>query len=339
MTITQKDIALRLQISPKSVARALKGDDAVSEGLRFRVLQTARDLGYHANTNREARVMAARRHGRLVRHDVIGFRPPHANSRAFPYYVRLFEGIRAGARKNGVELMLLDAPSTPAWSKVDGFIAFSEHAELDADNPLFSMPCVAIGAAIDGVPSVVADDFGGAKQATEYLIGLGHRRIAYLIDCHTHHPQSEARVAGYRAALKKAGLRLEKNWIAPLHIAAAQFLERGRDSMKQLLQNEWSTLGCTALIVQNDRAAMGAMEVLQDAGIRVPHDLSVIGFDDTDECEIIRPQLSSVHVPFEAMGNQAVTLLLQQIEDEKAVVENVVLPVTLRERASCAPLR
>lgn len=336
-SVTQKQIAQRLGISPGMVGRVLRNDPAYSAKTSEGIRKVAREMGYHAGSNHEARSLIARRYGQTVQHGVIGFRPPHLNSRAFPYYVHLLEGVRDATRCAGVELMLLDAPSTPAWSKVDGFIGSAERAYLPDDHVLHSMPRVGVECEVEGATSVIADDFGGARAATEYLLGLGHRRIAYLIDLHVGHPQAVARVGGYRLALHDAGIEGDNRWIGPLVIDAAQFVERGRDSMKTWLAGNWNELGCTALLVQNDRAAMGAMEVLQDAGIKVPDDVSVVGFDSTDECELIKPRLTSVHVPLKKIGEKAVELLLRQINDENAVPETVTLPVELEIRDSTAP--
>lgn len=337
MPVTQQNIADHLGLSKMSVVRALNGQPKVSEATRRLVLETASELGYSQNSNPEARMLIARRYGNRVRHGVLGVLLPEQQLRSFPYYVQLLEGMRRGAREAGVELMLLDMASSPSWNRVDGVIGPDHTFFLPPDHVVHSLPRIATNFQLDGLPSVVGDDFGGAKMATEHLIELGHRRIAYLIDMHTQNAVSVQRVNGYRAALEAAGIEAEDRWVGPLVIDAAPFLKRGRDSMNRWLAADWKQLGCTALLVQNDRAAMGALDALQNSGIRVPDDVSVVGFDGTDECELTKPSLTSVRVPLEEIGAQAVTLLLQQINEEEGVSKSIVLPVTLEERGSTGP--
>jgi DNA-binding LacI/PurR family transcriptional regulator len=339
MPVTQQHIADHLGLSKMSVVRALTGQTKVSEATRRLVLETAKEMGYHQDSNPEARMLAARRYGNRVRHGVVGLFVSRQQGQAFPYYAHLLDGMRQGAQTMRVELMLLDTPSSPAWSKVDGVIGHADNVNLPPDHPLYSMPRVSMMAALEGVPSIAADDFGGAKAATEYLIGLGHRRIAYLIDTFPGIAQVEQRLGGYQEALRAAGIVAEESWIGPLHSAGAQFLARGRDSMKRWLDSGWHDLGCTALLVHNDRAAMGAMEALYSAGIRVPEDVSVIGFDSTEECDLVRPTLTSVRVPLEEIGSRAVELLHDSINEKSASTANIVLPATLEIRNSTAPPR
>jgi DNA-binding LacI/PurR family transcriptional regulator len=194
---------------------------------------------------------------------------------------------------------------------------------------------------VEDVPSVVADDHSGARQAVEYLISLGHKSIAYLTDTSAGNPLSRQRLAGYHEALRAAGIHPSRAWIAQLKNYGPMH-KRGLLSMRQWLRRGFQELGCTALLVQNDLAAIGAMEALREAGIRVPEQLSVIGFDSTDECELVTPQLTSVRVPLEEIGARATELLLsqisqRQIQEKEVRLSPVIFPTRLEVRQSTAP--
>lgn len=199
------------------------------------------------------------------------------------------------------------------------------------------IPCVAVMDSPQLGASVGADDAGGIEQAMEHLLTLGHRRIGYL----THYegessPVEKTRLTAYRRSLRAAGIAPQKKWVHHL-INMSEFVERGRISMKEWLNEDFQGLGVTALLVQNDRAAIGAVESLREHGLRVPEDVSIIGFDGTDECELCQPRLTSVEVPLSQVGAAAIDLLLREITSQTEPPERVVLPTKLQVRASTAP--
>src|SRR5690606_19753497 len=134
----------------------------------------------------------------------------------------------------------------------------------------------------------------------------------YLLDAGKNNVTIQHRREGYRAALCEAGIEPRHEWERLLW-NWGEFVLRGRRGMKDWFADGFSKTGITALLVQNDRAAIGAIQALQQAGLRVPHDVSVVGFDSTDECELSSPRLTSVHVPLAEIGNAAVEMLMQQI--------------------------
>jgi DNA-binding LacI/PurR family transcriptional regulator len=186
--------------------------------------------------------------------------------------------------------------------------------------------------------SVSADDYAGAKEATEYLLQNGHERIAYLHGRdHTVVPQ---RIKGYHDALKKAGLKPQRKWLRRLPGKidyGAQFIEAGHDAMQTWLREDWSALGCTALMAHNDEIAIGAMAALREASIVVPEEVSVIGFDGLQISDYVEPRLTTVEVPLQQIGVRAVEMLRAQIEADAAGGEAEVLPMQLRARESVTP--
>jgi len=179
------------------------------------------------------------------------------------------------------------------------------------------------------VPTVSAANASGADQLTRHLLGLGHRRIAAITG-----PRgwvaTEERQLGYRAALSTAGvlpdptLMLESDFsVAGGHEATAHLLAL-RDPP-------------TAIFAFNDQLAIGAMHAALEHGLRIPHDLSIVGFDDTIEAALVMPALTTVRQPLAEMGRMAVTLLLRLLENQRIEALHVELATQLVVRSSTAP--
>jgi DNA-binding LacI/PurR family transcriptional regulator len=272
-------------------------------------------------------------------HNVIGCIWPDATEVAhLPYWSHLLHGFQEAVLHADAELQLLHPNSTRGWEKVDGVITHVQQIQsLESKIHAFGIPCVTVMDCAQSGLSVRADDRGGVEQAMEHLLSLGHRRIGYLIHAEKEvAPVEKERLTAYRHVLRRAGITPRKEWVHSL-INWSEFVTRGRMSMEEWLSQGFESLGCTALLVQNDRAAVGAIETLRSRGIRVPQDLSVIGFDGTIECEMCQPRLTSVEVPLHQVGVKAVNLLLQQIKGEVKPHASIVLPTRLEVRASTAP--
>ena len=332
MAVTQKQIAEKLGITQAAVALALNGRAGVGEETREKIEATAREMGYHRLSNGAARAMAAKRHGQRARTGSIGCSMPTNSPVArLPYNIDLLEGIRNHCAQAGMELMLLSELPHAQGEKLDGLLVHGGSEELRQR----SLPIVALMSAPEGLPAVVADEETGIEQAVRHLVELGHRRIAYLI--HDMGQQLEQRKAAYRGALLAAGIEPRAEWIGQFY-HVGDMLDNGRFSMRHWLENGWSELGCTALLVQNDRAAIGAMAVLREAGVRLPQDVSIIGFDSTDECELCWPRLTSVQVPLYDMGLRATEMLLQLIDEKRLETTRVTFPTKLELRDSTCPV-
>ena len=264
-------------------------------------------------------------------HNALGCLVPAVS---LPYFSHLLEGIREVAHREGQHVTLMRDALPASCQRLDGILLYGAVGQWMPALP-GGLPHVTLMTGNDEYPSVEADDFGGARQAVEHLISLGHRRIAYLLDLSGGEPILLNRLAGYRAALHDAGIAAEKRWVRNL-ADYGPFLRRGGFNMYDWLRADWRELGCTALLVQNDLAAIGAIGQLQQADIRVPEDVSVVGFDSTDECEIVRPNLSSVHVPLREIGAASAELLLKMVRGEAAPAGPVLLPTRMDVRDSTA---
>ena len=338
MAITQKDIALHLEISAQQVGFALRGDGRVAPATRQRVLDAARELGYLAHANTEARVMASKRHGGRGLSGMLGVACLNSERYgvASPFASTLLRGIQDASEAADYEVLNLNLRPSAGWTRVDGIIGMGERLYLWGKFVPPEVPIVSLFSVQEGLSSVNSDDYGGARLATEHLLSLGHRRIGYVVYPVTI---TERRVDGYRDALRAAGIEPDPSWQALLWNTGA-FESRGRLSMANWLDNGFRETGVTALLAQNDRAAIGMIQTLTAAGYRVPQDISVVGFDSTDECELSAPRLTSVRVPLQEAGAKAFEILQRTFhQNGPQEISETILPTTLDIRDSTAPPR
>lgn len=257
------------------------------------------------------------------------------------YWMHLIEGIRAQAESAGSQILLLPYDVTNGWEKVDGVLASDGLSDSHRDAIPSQLPIVCLFDDRRNWASVVANEYSGLKQATEHLLELGHRRIAYLHgDNFVVVPQ---RLKGYKDALSEFGITPESNWLrllSGINDSGPQFTASGRRDMSAWLQdqgpNGWNQLGCTALLCHNDDTAVGVMQSLQEADLNVPRDVSVVGFDGTEVGEYFSPPLTTVEMPLERMGELATSLLQKQIATDEVMVEHKVLSTHLQVRESTA---
>lgn len=190
-----------------------------------------------------------------------------------------------------------------------------------------SLPICSIGAELEGVPSLLVDDFTGVRDLTIHLADVhGHARIAILSGplCND---ESVRRLAGYRAGLAARNLPAQE----------ALFFEGDfthRAGLNAVFQFFDEGAGCDAIVAANDWMALGALEALDKRGLRVPRDVAVVGFDDIDEARFTVPSLSTVQQPIRELGEQAARLVLVQLAGER-VAPTTTLPTSIVLRHSC----
>lgn len=334
--MTQKQIAERVGVTQQLVALALKGSPAVAVATRDKILAVANELGYSSHANRPARAMAAARHGTRVKNDILAVvfeAMPHAPTMATPYFMPLVDGIEIEAGERQIDLFLVRKnPSGLPWllreGWVDGVILLGSHASVWEITRLH-LPVVTLGSHLPGTPGITPQDAHGTQKATEHLIELGHRRIAFL-GPRLDWPSAAERFSGYQNALLAAGLFLDE---ALIESTLAEPLEvPGREGMNRLLKRS----DFTALVCHNDPIAMGAIRAAQENRLQVPSDLSVTGFDDVSVAAGFSPSVTSVSFSSLEMGRAAVRMLLDSPlheRHEKFPVELHVRESTMRHDA------
>ena len=183
----------------------------------------------------------------------------------------------------------------------------------------------------EGLPSVSIDYVGGGRQAIEYLLCLGHREIGHIQGPSNHYAGVEVS-KGVASAISDAGLDLRPEWTA-----GGDFTEAGgRRAMARLLKARTRP---SALFVSNDTMAIGAMQVLKEHGMRIPDDISIIGFDGIPAGAKTSPPLTTIYEPTREMATLAATALADLIAGKQGAATGQELPTSLVERKSCRPVR
>ncbi len=334
MGLTLKDVARLAGVHPSTVARVLNGDpnQRVSEQVRARIVSVAREQGYQPN--RLARAL------RLKRSHVIGTLIPDISN---PFFAALFRGIEDALAQDGYSVILANSDDDPAREQrgltmlrerqVDGLILATARRSDPAIAALAAegYPFILVNRRTDAVTAnvVVPDDHGGAARAVDHLAALGHTRIAHIAASDTT-STGLGRREGYLDALRRHGLPVD-----PALIAQGSFREAGGyEAMRVLL-----ALGSppTAVFAVNDLAAAGAIRALREAGLQVPHDVSVVGFNDLPMVAQASPPLTTLHVPLHTMGVTAAERLMAVLAGGKPATDAAILPVELVRRESTAP--
>jgi DNA-binding LacI/PurR family transcriptional regulator len=314
--VTLRTIAEAVGVSRTTVSNAYNRPDQLAPALRDRILGTAHELGYRGPDPAARRLRSGRR-------DAVGLLVSDGLSGALadPASVMVLQGIARATEDAGVALLLVPERGGIRDAVVDAFCLYS----LAADHPSVAavrergVPLVVVDAPrIEGHAFVGSEDRRGARLAVEHLLALGHRRFALLTTSVIHRD----RLAGYREALEAAGV----GWAR--YELAADLPERGLEGGRLALA---ANPRPTALIAATDQLALGALEAASEAGLRVPDEVSVIGFDDIPGAASSRPALTTVRQPLLEKGEVAGRLLSDGPDGRE-----VILPVQLVVRGSTA---
>jgi DNA-binding LacI/PurR family transcriptional regulator len=255
--------------------------------------------------------------------------PDQAPYRAL-YWTHIVEGIQDVAHTAGYKIMLVNPDFPMAWDENLGGIITHEPEFEDLPQLRVSTPRVCVLLPAQGFASVVADEYGGMRQAIEHLLQLGHRRIAYL-SVEMYWPRQQ-RLMSYFDTLRRAGIVPQEQWVRTLE--GLNFREQGAAAMHEWLDSNWHELGCTALLCHNDETALGVMDTLRERSVRIPDDLSLVGFDGTTLSEIAFPKLTTVEIPLREVGRRAARLLIEQIESGTSEAVSLSLPTLLKRGGS-----
>lgn len=274
----------------------------------------------------------------------IGYQTPKV-----PFHQLLMEGMQQAVGHQRQHLLYLGRDGdweASSCDKIDGLILCNiENAQPILESLPDGLPVVSVLTIVEGITSVGVDDYRGSQLAVRYLLDHGHRRIACLME--ESPSESRRRYSGYRDALLAAGITAEPGWsrltpsingeapVPPLQ----PYREWARQHMQQWMEGGWHDLDCTAILVQNEMAAIGVTQVLQEQGLRVPTDISVLCFDGTEVCDLVTPSLTAISMPLAEIGARAVEILSRQIKGETSPPEAVMLPLTLQPRQSVASAR
>ncbi len=334
--VTRDDVAKRAGVSPATVSYVINdGPRPVSAEARAKVLRAIEEIGYEPS--HIARSL------RLKKTNTLAIILPDNGN---PFFASLERAISEAAFSAGYSLITFHS----AWDvaretgfvslvrskQVDGVILVPAEHQVPALERLaqFRIPVVVVDrSAPTGLAACVrADDFAGGKMATEHLLALGHQRIA-CITRPTYLEHLMDRCRGYRAALQRHQVEARPEWIVPGGFS----FEGGAKAGRLILALRPRP---TAIFAYNDVHAIGAMHVIVEAGLRVPGDISVVGFDDLPESSYTIPALTTVTQPRRDMGRMATELLVRMIAGGNPPRRNrIVLKTELIVRGSTAPPR
>lgn len=326
---TVQDVARAAKVSSATVSRALSMPDRVSVETRKKVALAIEQTGYVLNH-------AARNLRRRDTGAIVALVPDIGNS----HFSNILQGIETVCAEKGLKVLIADTRK-PSMSRsslsdffsrnnCDGIVIMDGHfsiAGIRAANPKLP-PIVTAGEWSDdpAVPIAVVDNLLGAELAVAHLLELGHRKIGHVTGLLTHKPGCD-RLDGFKATLSGAGLDPAANWV----FEGDYTLEIGTQAAAAWLELEDRP---TAVFCASDRTAFGFISALSAAGVRVPEDVSVVGYDDIDIAAHFVPPLTTVHQPRRAIGERAAKLLLTLLQGGRPDEGSALLEPWLEVRKS-----
>lgn len=330
---TLADVAAAVGLSTAAASLALRGKVGVSEATRSRVFEAATRLGYRPQA------AGSRQHTRPMTIGLV-INPVHGGSQeANRFYAPVIAGIQGSCRSHHMDLMLATMPVDQHYYPIelprivtdrtcDGLIVVGAHLSKETAEILQTAPPAVL---VDGYSepeafdSVAIDNVGGARTAIEYLLSIGHRDIAILATEPQAYPSILQRRRGYAQVVAEAGL--VPHFIDALYWQPESAAVAGLAYIKA--HPEVSAVFCA-----NDLVAVALLQAARQEGIRIPDQLSVVGFDDIDLAGFVSPALTTMAVDKVGMGRIAVTLLAHRLEVGKECVTETFIRPTLVERES-----
>lgn len=326
--VKMADVAREAGVSVATVSKVVNGRYGVAQATLDRVQQVIEELGYEASLG----ASSLRSH----RTNVLGILVAEFE----PFSTELLKGASSAITQTGYELLAYSGGARGAdvgWERrylsrlggtlIDGAIIVTPTV-VDASN---GIPVVAVDphTGPSGLPTVDSDNFAGAVMATQYLLALGHRRIG-LVGGRPDLESARLREAGFRSAMADAGLDVDESLV----VVGGYRPETADQPARELLTRPDRP---TAVFAANDLSAIRTIEVAREMGLRVPDDLSVVGFDNVPESALCDPPLTTINQPLRDIGAQALRLLVDLLQGKDAAT-HLRLPTALVERASCRAL-
>ncbi|WP_175989481.1 LacI family DNA-binding transcriptional regulator [Bacillus sp. Marseille-Q1617] len=335
---TIKDIARHAGVSVTTVSRALNGYSDVNENTRKRIAQVAKELNYSPNSLARSLVMKKSQTIGLL---VSGFTKESVKDN---FMVEVLAGINEYVSGSDYDLVLFNTNSSKQREKtytqlcrerrVDGVIIQG----IRTDDPYLKevvdsdIPCVLVDIPLEAenVSHVTTDNVLGAEKAVKHLISLGHEKIG-MINGHEFAFVSKERLQGYQKALQKANYEFN-----PDYVRVGEFTEeRGRKAAYQLLSSHPEI---TALFCASDLMAIGAMSAARELELKVPEDVSIIGYDDILLASYVNPKLTTIAQNKFSLGYEAARLLIGLLNNQSET-HRLLIKTELKERESTSKVR
>lgn len=317
-----RELAREVGVSVATVSRALNGHPEVSEATRKHVQEAATRLGYRPSQSARALVRG--------RTDTVGLlwdTGYETSGRRHPFLLALLVGVKRALGTSGRHMLLLNVDDhrfgdrayldVALQHQLDGVVMMGVDDRHPAMRTLYGsgFPCVALDLPIQGPRAtyVTSDNYAGAFEAVRYLYGLGHREIATITGPVGSLPAKQ-RLGGYEDAVRSLGMKARAEYVE----TGDFFLDSGYACAQRLAALRDRP---TAVFVAGDEMAVGAMHAFEDAGIGIPDDIAVVGFDDIEAASLVRPALTTIAQDPIALGAAAVEALLTLVDTPLPQVE------------------
>lgn len=324
------DVAKLANVSIATVSRVTSNKTGVNEKTKEKVLEAMKTLGYRPNS--------AARTLRMSKSNIIIVLMLNIKNSFYSEYIR---GLEEVAREAGYFLLIGSTDGDKDKennyleliqdSRVDGVILTTAGIlhEKAIQKINESSPVVLTFDYVPGqnIPSISIDNESASRKMTNHLIGLGHERIAHITG-HMERMQSQTRLNGYKQALSQHNIEVNESLIQE----GGYLFEDGYRAAEKLLSFDQMP---TAIYGGNDNIAIGALKAVREAGLRVPEDISIVGFDDLDIADYVSPGLTTIHQPRYEIGKRAMDLLLLKIGKEPIGKSHIILEDELIIRESC----
>ncbi|MGG3837142.1 LacI family DNA-binding transcriptional regulator [Paenibacillus thiaminolyticus] len=335
MAVRIKDVARKAGVSVTTVSRVLNNEKYVTDELKQKVLAAIEELDY--SPNHIARSLVRQKT------NLIGVIVPDLAS---SFYSTILSSVEEEASENGYNLLVcniiedidkeLKYLNVFQEMRVEGIIIMHEKINNEIKQFLDKSNIPVIFSSVKPVNrkfhSVIIDDYEAAYEATEYLISLGHTRIGFIGGDMRDITSGQNRYAAYRNALATYEIPIVYEYIK----FGDYKLQSGYALMEELLQCDPMP---TAVFAVSDDMALGAMNCISDHQLKVPENISIIGFDGSPFTEIIRPRLTSMEQPIQRMGTESVKALLRLIAEPSSLNQDIILPHELVIRDSTRQIK
>ncbi|MCH1626141.1 LacI family DNA-binding transcriptional regulator [Ferdinandcohnia quinoae] len=336
MSITIKDVARVANVSPSTVSRVISNNSRISEETKKRVKKAMKQLGYHPNFQARSLVVKST--------ETVGIVMPFSASTVLqdPFFPEVIRGISVKAKENRYGMYLSTGGSEDEifeevtrvvqGRRVDGLILLYSRTDdkvmkylLDVGFPFTVIGRPYVGA--ERITFVDNDNIYITKQVTDYLIQLGHSKIAFVgIDM--DFVLSIDRIEGYKQALHEAGIEFREDYIIQ-----KSYLKGEKSAITAFLTSPDAP---TALVVTDDFLALELFSHLEALNIRIPEDISIISFNNYFMAEHSKPLLTSVDIDIFQLGYEAANCLIEKIKNPESLPKRITIPAKMIERKSCS---
>ena len=328
--VSMKEIAKKCNVSVASVSKALNGYSDISEETRKLILRTASEMGYLPNSS--ARTLKTKRSYNIG----VMFVDEAASGLTHDYFNHVLESFKRTAEEKGYDITFTSGRISGQklsyyehcrYRGVDGVVIACVDFYADEVQELIrsEIPVVTIDHVFDGNIAVVSNNSQGMEELVTYIYNQGHRRIAYIHGDNTS--VTRMRLSGFYRTLQRLGVEIPDDYVKECPYRDADSAAKVTGELLDLPNPP------TCILYPDDYAAIGGINEIRERGLRIPEDISIVGFDDTWISTLTYPSITTIHQPVQEMCEYAIEAIVKKVKSEK-VPSQVVFPVELIDRES-----